>query len=307
MIDNEWISEYLRCPICKSPLQQTKRCENCDTVFPVSKELPVLIDFANSIFCKDDFKNTEETVFPRLQKGSFLGRMIRRLTFGKNNQAPQNVAEFLSRLSGKPKSRVLVIGGGSIGEGTEALYNSREVQLVGTDVYCSPNISLICDGHSLPFLDETFDGVVIQAVLEHVLDPRGVVEEIHRVLKAKGSVYAETPFMQQVHEAAYDFTRYTLSGHRWLFRDFKEVDAGVLLGPGISVLWSISYFVRSFGLSRRLASFCAAPFFWLRFIERFAKKGAAADAACGLYFLGEKSDRPLLPRDMPDYYKSHHN
>src|SRR5207237_664581 len=30
-------------------------------------------------------------------------------------------------------------------------------------------------------------------------------------------VLGDTPFMQQVHEGAYDFTRFALSGHRWLF------------------------------------------------------------------------------------------
>ena len=32
-------------------------------------------------------------------------------------------------------------------------------------------------------LKETFDCVIIQAVLEHVLDPKRCVKEIHRVLK----------------------------------------------------------------------------------------------------------------------------
>jgi SAM-dependent methyltransferase len=40
----------------------------------------------------------------------------------------------------------------------------------------------------------------IQAVLEHALDPPVVVAEIYRVLKPGGLVYADTPFMQRVHE-----------------------------------------------------------------------------------------------------------
>jgi len=57
-----------------------------------------------------------------------------------------------------------------------------------------------------------FDAVWIQAVLEHVLDPVRVVAEIHRVLRPGGLVYSEIPFMQEVHEGAYDFTRFRLSG-----------------------------------------------------------------------------------------------
>jgi len=78
------------------------------------------------------------------------------------------------------------------------------------------------------------DGVLIQAVLEHVLDPAQVVGEIHRVLRPDGLVYAETPFLQQVHAGPNDFTRFTSSGHRYLFRAFAEIAAGPVAGPGAS-------------------------------------------------------------------------
>ena len=43
-----------------------------------------------------------------------------------------------------------------------------------------------------------------------------------------GVVYAETPFLQAVHEGPWDFTRFTESGHRWLFRAFERLDSGVV-------------------------------------------------------------------------------
>ena len=79
---------------------------------------------------------------------------------------------------------------------------------------------LICDANDIPFENGSFDGVVLQAALEHVADPYRCVEETHRVLKEKGLVYAETAFMQQVHGGRYDFTRFTRLGHRRLFRRF---------------------------------------------------------------------------------------
>jgi hypothetical protein len=51
-----------------------------------------------------------------------------------------------------------------------------------------------------------------------------VASEIHRLLKSGGFVYSEIPFMQQVHEGAYDFTRYTLVGHRALFRALDDLE-----------------------------------------------------------------------------------
>ena len=72
--------------------------------------------------------------------------------------------------------------------------------------------------HYLPFKDETFDGVWIQAVLEHVVSPETVVKEIFRVVKNHGLIHSEIPFMQQIHMGKNDFTRYTASGHRFLFK-----------------------------------------------------------------------------------------
>jgi SAM-dependent methyltransferase len=227
------------------------------------------------------------------------------MTYGKNNDATErNIDAFLRHaydLSREPT--ILVVGGGTIGNGISALYKAQDVKVIGVDVYASPNIKIICDGHKLPFVDESFDGVVIQAVLEHVLEPHRVVEEIYRVLRPSGLVYAETPFMQQVHERAFDFTRFTFSGHRWLFRKFREIEAGLVLGPGVALLWSIAYFVKSLGGADKFSTLVTALFFWVRLLEKRAKRGAALDAASGVYFLGSKSMKHLRANEMPAYYQ----
>jgi SAM-dependent methyltransferase len=204
-------------------------------------------------------------------------------------------------------ARILIIGGGSIGAGLEDLYRDPAVQVIGTDVYASENTVLVCDGHNLPFRDSSFDAVIVQAVLEHVLDPVRVVDEIHRVLKPNGLTYADTPFIQQVHEGAYDFTRFTMSGHRWLFRRFEEVESGVVDGPGVALLWSINYFARSLGAGPKLAAVLTAPFFWVRFLENFAQGSRASDGASSVYFIGRRSENELAPRAMPDLYAGYKN
>ena len=140
------------------------------------------------------------------------------------------------------------------------MYDDPQVQVIGTDIYHSPHVTLIADGHLLPFADQSVDGVWIQAVLEHVLDPQQVVAEIHRVLRPDGLVFADTPFMQQVHEGAYDFTRFTLSGHRWLFRHFALIDAGTSGGAGLATLWSLRYLVRAMTGSGPLGTLVHWPF-----------------------------------------------
>jgi SAM-dependent methyltransferase len=201
-----------------------------------------------------------------------------------------------------PHPRILVIGGGEIGSGAEPLYEDPNATIIGTDVYATAHTCLLCDGHRLPFRDGAFEGVWIQAVLEHVLEPRTVVDEIYRVLKPDGVVFADTPFMQQVHEGAYDFTRFTLSGHRWLFRRFGQIDAGISAGSGVALLWAIRHFVRSLGGGRKVSILASLPFFWLRFLGNNARSQAVADAASGVYFLGRKSERELSPCDIVKYH-----
>jgi SAM-dependent methyltransferase len=155
--------------------------------------------------------------------------------------------------------------------------------------------NLFCDGHDLPFRDETFDGVISCAVLEHVMYPERVVAEVHRVLKPGGVVYSETPFMQQVHEGAYDFTRYSLSGHRRLFNHFGEVHSGMIAGPGTSLAWAIENFALSFTSARPIRllakGLVRGLFFWLKYFDYWlADKPQAMDGASCTHFLGVKQN-----------------
>lgn len=300
----ESLISIVQCPLCQNKLDNFDQCFVCGKVFEKSNGFSVLIDFDNSILTLDNYKNDIGAARPRLSKGSRLGRALAQFTYGFNDVAEINISKFI-KLLGDGDVRVLVVGGGTIGNGIVKLYETQRIEVIGIDVYASPNIVFICDGHKLPFINNCFDGVVIQAVLEHVVDPNRVTLEIHRVLKPGGIVYADTPFMQQVHEGAYDFSRFTLSGHRWLFRKFREIDAGLVSGPGVALIWSISYFFKSLGLNSKLVAIMTAPLFFLRFLERWSKRGPALDSASGLYFMGSKSDDVLKANELPEYYKKH--
>jgi ubiquinone/menaquinone biosynthesis C-methylase UbiE len=172
-----------------------------------------------------------------------------------------------------------------------------------------PRTVLVCDSHDIPFADGTFDGIIVQAVLEHVLDPYRCVEEFHRVLKPNGVIYAETPFMQQVHARQYDFTRFTHLGHRRLFRKFSELDSGPVVGPGTALAWSYSYFMLSFSskpnIFRKLITiFTSFTSFFLKYFDYFLiNRPGAFDAASGYYFMGRKSDVVLSDRELVKQYR----
>jgi ubiquinone/menaquinone biosynthesis C-methylase UbiE len=216
--------------------------------------------------------------------------------------AAKNV-ELLRKLLREPSPLVLVVGGATVGNGVEALYTDGRLRVVGFDIHGSPLIQFIADAHQIPLAAESVDAVIVQAVLEHVLDPNQVVGEIHRVLRPGGLVYAETPFLQQVHAGAYDFVRYTASGHRYLFRAFEEIDAGPVAGPGAQLLASVDHMVRGIARSELAGKLARALFFWLRYLDRAIPSTYAMDNASAYYFLGRRAERPLSARAMVSYYR----
>jgi SAM-dependent methyltransferase len=272
----------------------------------------VLIVDGRSIFSLDDFVGRRDTTF-HLQPGR-TERLMKRLlglipSISHSLGSERNYRRFAELLLAQtPTPRVLVVGGSIQGQGMKALEANPSVDLVASDVSFGPHTSLICDAHDIPFENDTFDAVVVQAVLEHVVDPSRCVDEMYRVLKRDGLVYAETPFMQQVHMGPYDFTRFTHSGHRRLFRQFGEIASGPVGGPGMALAWSYQYFLLSFVRSRPLRglirAFAGITAFYLKYADYFlADTPGAIDAASGFYFLGRKEGCVLGDVDLIRYYK----
>ncbi len=313
----------LCCPACKSRLAPSSetafQCGNasCRAAFPIVDGVPILIDESRSVFRIGDFQqrkityrafggSQEEATEPGRRR---FRRWINRLlpSLGRNVKAARNLGVFgglLCQANARPV--VLVIGGGVFGAGLASLPSSS-VQLVETDVSFGPRTALICDGHDIPFLDQTFDGVIVQAVLEHVVDPYRCVSEIHRVLKSNGLVYAETPFMQQVHGGRYDFVRFTHRGHRRLFHQFTEIESGAVCGPGMALAWSYKFFLRSFAVSARAAwlleIFARLTSFWLLYFDRWLiDKPRTLAAASAYYFMGRKSEQVLSDKELIRLY-----
>lgn len=167
---------------------------------------------------------------------------------------------------------------------------------------------LVADAHDIPFADESFDGVIAQALLEHVVDPWRCVDELHRVLKPGGLVYAETPFIQGVHAGRYDFTRFTHLGHRRMFRRFEEVESGTGQGPGVALAWSYQSFVLSFATSfwlrGMLMVFTRVTSFYLKYLDYYlGRKPGSFDFSSGYFFLGKKSDNLLDDRELVSLYR----
>ncbi len=299
------IENLLACPRCRAPLMRTEKGYDCGCGFSAERigKWPVLVDFHASILDSDEIARRAGGSPLARSRMSRLRQAARLLRRGRQAAAPPpaNIERLLRLLPGE--AVVVVVGGGADEHGLDALYEHPSVDVVGFDVYGSDLVQFIADGHSIPLATGTVDAVIVQAVLEHVLDPPLVVGEIHRILRPGGLVYAETAFMQQVHEGPYDFTRYTESGHRWLFRDFEVIDAGALTGPGTQLAWTADYLVRALTRSQtagRVAHRILSP---LSYLDRLVPATHSIDNSPAVYFLGRRSESSLSPRDMAAYYQ----
>jgi SAM-dependent methyltransferase len=306
------LAPLLACPRCHKPLEQTEsgyRCADPECpisargIFPTVSEWSALVDFDRSVLVESEL--TGRAGGSAISRSSFavLKTRFKHIFFPPNHVARHRVRQMRDELKNVDKPVVLVVGGGSIGSGIQDLYQDDTVQLIGFDIYGTQHTQFIADAHHIPLLNESVDAVLIQAVLEHVLEPRTVAEEIYRVLKPNGLVYADTPFMQQVHEGPYDFTRFTESGHRYLFRKFERIASGVVTGPGTQLSWSIEYAARSIFRSRVLGKVVKFCFFWVVYLDRIIPAPYALDGASAVFFLGRKSDREVTPKEMIAYYQ----
>ncbi|WP_082594692.1 class I SAM-dependent methyltransferase [Sphingomonas sp. Root710] len=270
--------------------------------------IPVLIDFSSDTLCRSEayVEVSPQQKFYLSRYSNKFARLIRRIVGGSNKLTIANCERFILELKkGSHSPRVLIIGSGEMGQGTDILWADNSVQRVGIDIYPSETTTFVADAHQLPFLEGSFDGVWIQAVLEHVAEPLRVAAEIDRVLKDGGIVYSETPFMQQVHEGAYDFQRFTVTGHRFLFRRFETLAIGGLGGPGVVLAWAIRYFIWGLFRNRSLATIVFYSFLlWLRFFDRATDQRALWDGPSGTFFLGRKNDANFLTqRALPTLYR----
>jgi SAM-dependent methyltransferase/uncharacterized protein YbaR (Trm112 family) len=299
-------AQTLRCPATGEPLSRA----GSDLVtadggrrYPIVGGVPILIAEERSLFRIADF-----TAPLAEREVSRAGRLVRALTArlpsdSANAGTDRLVARLLAQLlAAAERPRVLVVGGGTLGAGMAPLLDHPRVDATETDVWIGPRTTLVCDGHDLPFADASFDAVVCQAVLEHVLDPPRVVAEMHRVLAPGGLLYAEVPFMQQVHEGAFDVTRYTYVGLRRLFRDFDEVAAGPVCGPAMALAWSARYLaVTLFGRAGKLITLLT---FWLPWLDRrLIDRPAALDAASSIGFLGLRRETSLSDAEVVAAYR----
>lgn len=93
----------------------------------------------------------------------------------------------------------------------------------------------------LPIESEVADTVMSLSVMEHLREPQVFLNESHRILKPGGSMVVQVPFMWWVHEAPYDFYRYTRYGLQYMFEKAGFTDVTIHPQTGFWVMWTLKF------------------------------------------------------------------
>lgn len=189
-------------------------------------------------------------------------------------------------LAAIPGERIL-----NLGSGVRKVYDNPN--LLNFDIAPHENAHVVGDGEHLPFQSGVFDGVILDAVIEHLAHPHRVVAEVRRVLKPGGAVLAQVPFLYPFHAAPHDYQRYTPSGLSALFEDFEVVEAGTDRRPGRAVLEVMSAYAATFADNRTVSYALRWATAWALFPIKFldpwlSGKSKSSNVVAGSSILARK-------------------
>jgi len=121
----------------------------------------------------------------------------------------------------------------------------------------------------LPIKSELADTVVSLSVMEHLCEPQTMLNEAFRILKPGGGIILQVPWQWWIHEAPYDFFRYTPYGLSYMFAKAGFVDVVIEPQAGYftTTILKWNYFTNRFvsgpKLLRWAVKVCLLPFWYL--------------------------------------------
>jgi SAM-dependent methyltransferase len=145
---------------------------------------------------------------------SLFGLFINPFYFARKGLA-ENIHDFSPSVTGI----ILDVGCGS--KPYQKLFNASEyigLEIDSEDNRKNKRADYFYQGDNFPFIDEEFDSVISNEVLEHIFNPDIFLSEINRVLKPQGILLITVPFVWDEHEQPYDYARYSSFGLKHLLK-----------------------------------------------------------------------------------------
>lgn len=262
--------DILACPRCRGNLVadgETLRCGGCGAVYPVRDGTPILLP-------EGEPQTLAQTV-PRRGYFPWIHRHV---------------------LTSLPDDALAL----DLGAGDMALDHPNIIRM---DIFLSPHVDVVGDSHALPFREGTFDFVFSLAVLEHLRQPFQAAEEMRRVLRPGGQVYADTNFVFPHHGYPHHYFNFSRSGIETVFGRFERLDSGV--PPYLTPAWALIHLVNAYvdhfepAYSEQEEEFIATARKLLDFplheFDRRFPPDVAHIFAAGVHFYGVKRPGSSLP------------
>jgi SAM-dependent methyltransferase len=180
----------MKCPQCGAVLiekgGESLGCSKCEYAARMVQGIPLFTDVPATI-----------EPWEKVERGPDKGTAWRKSNWKFLNG-------FVSKLPAETK--ILDVGAGH-GDFADIFEGRKYYSL---DIVPYPEVDLVADlGAVNPFKDGAFDVVVLMNVLEHVYESRSLLKSIARIVAPGGSVVITVPFLLKVHQAPFDFARYT--------------------------------------------------------------------------------------------------
>lgn len=107
------------------------------------------------------------------------------------------------------------------------------------------NAEIIADlNKPLPIDSEVADLVISVSLIEHLCEPQVMMSESYRILKPGGTIILQVPWQWRIHEAPYDYSRYSPYGLKYLFQKtgFENIEIEPTAGFFTTMVLKTNYF-----------------------------------------------------------------
>ena len=301
----EQFLHLLACPECHAPLKrqdQQLTCSSCNRYYAIQNGIPVLFHHDSSAV-----RESGEAYYIQEDTSAMMQRVKRSPILKKVKSFFSDVPIYKHSITGSREAweeRCLhQCGIGrldekdfilNLGSGVQVI--QQKAQFIEFDIAPHQNVHVVGDGHYLPFQDSSLSGVCILSVLEHVPQPWKIAEEIYRVLKPGGFVFAYTPFIFPYHGAPHDYFRYTNNGLRAIFRAFQEIACFTDQCPTRAMIIATAEYWAHFSNHRVVSSLLRTASAWLlspfMFVDYYLRKKNNPTIVTGFTYLGKKAVFP---------------
>ncbi len=292
--NNVDLEKIIQCPVCNKGtckyINDKIKCLNCEAIFNFKGDVPILLDpdFSSEIYKNVlskhswesyDIEKIEDHVTPHSTSKTTIWQ---RLSPKHRVQIGPTYNDFIENYS--IKELILELGGGP---------NSLNRKgVVNLDVNNYATVDVIGDARRIPFLNNTFDAIICNSVLENIWEVDMVVSESYRIIKNGGFVFFCVPLICARHHT-FDYHRWTLPGLVKLFERFEIMDKGTILGPGMYVnhiVKTIIFSCFSHNIFSNLISLIAAwVLFPIRFLDYIGKRSKDLESCSHtIYIIAQK-------------------